>query len=120
MPDSCLERNNIILTEIPRATRDESRTGKSTRLVGKDVRNFGNNPAMNFEYSPVAVPRFSPDVTNGCHDRDRWRNGVATRLTPSPIRRANVFLTLPGRRFPRFSRLNPAATRLKRRSRAAR
>lgn len=57
MADDCSERNNIILAEIPCATRDESRTWKSTRLVSKNVRNFGNNPQWISSIRPVAVRR---------------------------------------------------------------
>lgn len=53
----CSERNNIILAEIPCAARDESRTWKSTRLVSKNVRNFGNNPQWISSIRPVAVRR---------------------------------------------------------------
>ena len=55
--DNCSERNNIILAEIPCAARDESRTWKSTRLVSKNVRNFGNNPQWISSIRPVAVRR---------------------------------------------------------------
>ena len=97
--DSCLERNNIILTEIPRATRDESRGWKSTSLVGKDVRNFGNNPRR---ISSIRRRLPSPDVTNAALDLDRFETSrdprnLSHRLSSGPYSRGKAFFWLQQR-----------------------